>query len=230
MYAIDCSVWSDFEVVKQEMVGADLVIVGLHHGITPNHYAQQQLAYAVSQGKRIAAYITISPSTNELDVVNQARDLAAEFWPQLSFVSIDVEIEGVGVLQIINACKAVEAMGKRVCIYTNQGFWQEHMDDTQMLSNYPLWDANWNDHQWIEPVGYGGWDWPIGHQYQELTAVDWSVFNDTYVDESSNQSELLQLMDILWGWTTFKKNKKVTRALEKECHQAIIRIKEILEI
>lgn len=218
MRAIDVSVYSgEIPVEKWRAVkadGYDLAIIGLFHGRTANRYAAQQMRAAHEAGMLLAGYVLIAPWTGMTGgwQVDAGLEVAApELIPQLRFLPVDMEVDGITEAMAAGAVTRVEAgEGLRPLIYTGRWWWVYHFGDSQAFKDIPLWTAQYpffmpdepeNLLEWVKL--YGGWtrDKLVGWQYTNTTQFhgincckDW--FDDAWI---RGEEEPMEIQDDFVG-------------------------------
>jgi len=146
--------------------GFEAVIVGLWDGGTGNPYAKETLAHAQEAGLLIAGYTALAEGTGG-DAVYKAKLFAGPSFYNLSFLSIDVELDGCTVFQVQDAINNTLALGQRPVVYTAYWFWVSRMGNPTNFSTVPLWNAFYDgDPDFdIAQRPYGGWTQSCGEQY-----------------------------------------------------------------
>ena len=171
--------------------GIGLAVVGSWHGRDANRYAAQTLCAAADAGLAVATYAVLT-SRDGSATVGLAKQACAEQWPNLSFVALDCELDGVTEQVISDAEAEVTAEGLRPLIYTGRWFWasDRHLGNPTWASHLPLWDSHYDG---VEALvlhpSYGGWDTGdvVGKQYRGSNDLlgfsnDLSVFAADFLD------------------------------------------------
>ena len=147
--------------------GQRLAVIGSAHP-RPNTFALENLRRAKQAGFILATYAVVYPSVPSAQTVDVAKRMCGEFWPQLSFVGIDCETEGITEAQIFGMETAIRAAELRPLMYTGGWFWKPKMADSQAFNHLPLWTANYRSPPESDSVPlYGGWtkNSLVGHQW-----------------------------------------------------------------
>ena len=106
--------------------------------------AALNLADAQAEGFIIAGYSNASPWYSTEVSLKETIANAGAMWDNLDVVAVDVEIAALPTERIWHLAQALEAAGKRVCIYT--GWWYyngEGRPDWSDLYRYPQWLADY---------------------------------------------------------------------------------------
>jgi lysozyme len=94
--------------------------------------------------------------------------------------------------------KKIEAkLGKKPIIYTNPSFWEELMGDTEKLTEYPLWIANFkDDYKNSKPIvpanNWGG----KGYTFWQFTERGSVMGVSGFVDQNIFKGNLSKLLDL----------------------------------
>lgn len=218
MILIDFSKWSktgpvtvdELEQFKAE--GVEGVCVQLWSGREGNEYAEEELRRARSIGLITAGYIVVTGSSR--DHIGLGQTYAGHEWDYLSFVAVDVEVEGTPITVVEDAVIQVETLGARPIIYANFYFWKDKMGGHIMHNQVDLWDANWDSRANLSfPRQYGGWSSLVGKQfvgdtYRHGVQVDYNFFDDDWVRSYPKPNPLETDMDkatwqnalnVIWG-------------------------------
>ncbi len=178
--------------------GWELAIVGSWHGWSGNPYAEQNLGEAKETGFHVATYVFLS-AVPGAEAVGRAQESCGAMWPELSFVAIDCEHEGIMTSTVADAVDAVEQAGLRPIIYTRKTWWETHFGNSTEFARLPLWTANYDEDATLGLAApYGGWTLQsvVGKQYDgtypghacELygVSVDKSMFDPDFVTKEDN--------------------------------------------
>ena len=170
--------------------GVGLAIVGSWHGRDANPHAAQTLCAAADAGLAVATYAVLN-SRDGCATVGLAKSACGEQWPNLSFVALDIELDGVTRQVVAGAASEVVAAGLRPIVYTGRWFWasSRHLGNPTWASHLPLWDSHYDGVEALvlHPV-YGGWSSAdvVGKQYRGSNnglgfSCDLSVFDPGFV-------------------------------------------------
>lgn len=175
--------------------GIELLIVDLFDGAEQNSYANATLINANLAGLHTAGYTALTPSQSGSYAVSMAlATLIPSVADLLTFLSIDVELDGLTTDQINGAL--IETVGRkhRPCIYTAYWYWTSRLGNPNFYRAVPLWNAVYDNDPDVDfsKLPYGGWteDKLVGEQYQGTTTVpgsspaydvDYSFFKDEWV-------------------------------------------------
>ena len=188
--AADISMWSG-AVSYQQWVQArrriQLAIVGSWHGREANPHTLESFQGAQKAGLAIATYIVLNSAPGPVSI---DRGLAAcgDQVPGLSFVALDIEVQGVTEQIIHEAAERVTDLSLRPIVYTGRWFWEGHLGNPAWASDLPLWDSAYNGKQDLKfPTTYGRWSSLVGHQYVGTTmdlgfSADLSVFDGDWLN------------------------------------------------
>ena len=165
--------------------GIELAIVGSWHGKDANDAASDTLKAAHDSGLTTATYIVLNELLGSKSIDEGLR--ACGNTP-LAFVALDIELRGVTQEIIEDAIRECHAHLLRVAIYTGEWFWQGRLGNPVWFPRIPLWHSSYNGKEELEPVNYGGWDIPVGHQYKGTDSslgfsADLSMFNHHWVEK-----------------------------------------------
>ena len=170
--------------------GIGLAIVGSWHGRVSNPYCEETLTNAVAAGLRIATYAALNSRSGE-DTVWFAAAACGEHWPDLAFVALDIEIDGVTEQVVKDAEASVTAGNLRPIIYTGRWFWSghRHLGNPTWACYLPLWDSHYDGlEELVLSPTYGGWTTQdlVGKQYLGSNnalgfSCDLSVFEAAYL-------------------------------------------------
>ena len=167
--------------------GQRVAVVGSAHP-RPNIYALQNLDNAKKAGFILATYLALYPGVTGGGTVQTAKNQCGPFWPELTFVAVDCEVDGITEQQINDAIAAVKTEGKRPVIYTAYWWWHDHFGDNRNFNTYPLWNAYYDQNPDVDftSLPYGGWPLEnvMGEQYSGTT-----ILAGTTVDRNSFKSE-----------------------------------------
>jgi len=173
--------------------------------------AEANLRDAREAGFVTAGYINTSPWHSAGEALTQGQFNAGAEWEHLAFVPNDVEIDGVGEADVLALCEAIEAAGKKTCIYSAAWFWIGHLGNAQWpwLRRYGLWEAYYDGDPDIDFANrrFGPWELSdvIGEQYQndvtiEGVTTDLNVFRGSFLQED----DMADLSDADKQWITDK--------------------------
>lgn len=147
-------------------------------GSGTNDYCAQQLAGARMAGMDTAIYIVI-PSDDTIHthiLIQVAKDAAKEEYEHIKFIAMD--IEGDELLHPTDPCGRLanaisHAQDKPIVIYTSKYMWEICMGNTHTFSEYPLWDALYDENADLDAgwIPYGGWEMRAIKQYQGTTDI-----------------------------------------------------------
>lgn len=108
------------------------IIRGAYHYLRPNRTAQQQVDNFLRVVENVFEPGDLPPV---LDVEQWPPKVGRE-WRAINLQEriklVETWLEKVG-----------EALGEKPIIYTSPSFWREYMNDTQVLTDYPLWLAHY---------------------------------------------------------------------------------------
>lgn len=160
------------------------VIAGRWHS-TP--VAVPNLRDAIAAGVTPAAYCAVV--TDGAWSVDQARAAVGDLWPQLSFLALDIEVDGTTTAAIREAVERTQQLGQRPVIYTAHWFWHGRLGNPGGFTDVPLWNAYYDDDPDMDfgRLPYGGWttDQVVGEQYSRTkhlfgVEVDLNWFADWF--------------------------------------------------
>ncbi len=145
------------------------------------------LRNAHTVGLDIAGYALLGPSWR---TPAQQMDLARagvpdDLWAALTFVAVDVEVRGVSLGMVREACTRLAELGKAPCvIYTNYNTWHYLMGDPLHDPGWLLWNAYWDNADDVDypNLPFGGW------QAEDILCEQWSggfYIGGQYVDRSA---------------------------------------------
>lgn len=122
------------------------------------------LRTAEQAGLRLAGYISLNSNPPGAWHIQQGRDgVPDDLWEKLDFVAIDVELPDIHVDEIRGAIIWLEALGKKVTLYTSYNAWMNYVipgNSTEPADRgIPLINALWDDHPDFDfpTLRYGGW-------------------------------------------------------------------------
>ncbi len=177
LQAIDISIFqkgvSSYQWALLKKQGYDVAIVGSWHGVAwgANPYAEANLQSARSEDHKIATYLVLDSVMSGKEAVTKAKQACGSMWQHLSFVAIDLELEGITHQQIQDAIDAIRVEGKRPIIYTSKYWWDTFMTGDR-FSDIPLWQARYDNNPRLSAVyRFGGWQNSIGKQYKADTVL-----------------------------------------------------------
>jgi hypothetical protein len=133
------------------------------------------LRNATYAGLKIAGYALITGETHVGDQLLMAYSgMPSDIWDRLEFVAIDVEVGGISVNEVADACRFMAGWlpGKPSVIYTSYNQWVNVMGNPPHPANALLWNASWGTSPGsFKP--YGGWirDDLLLHQYSGNTTL-----------------------------------------------------------
>jgi hypothetical protein len=155
----------------------------------------QSLHNAVAAGLPIAGYISLNQFQSGAWHVSKGRaGIPQELWDKMHFVAIDVELENIRVEAILEACRNVEALGRRAVVYTNWQSWMNYVKPSNppdlAAAGYLLWNAYWDQHPDIDfpSAPFGNW------KLEQVIGEQWSGGSyvcGQHVDRNSFIKELL---------------------------------------
>lgn len=143
-----------------------------------NAYCAEQLAGARKAGMMTAIYLWLPPDTTAQThlLIQAAKDAAGDEYQHIKFVAMDIEGDEklhpeAPAARLHNAISNVK--DKPVVIYSSAYMWGKVMGKSTALSQYPLWDARYDELPELDTnwVPYGGWIQRAMKQYQGTTSV-----------------------------------------------------------
>lgn len=140
-------------------------------------HTRAQIDSARANGCTVGGYVWGYRDSPPRETIIQAVALAESCGVDLPVLWIDVEdYEGTpppGEDWLLEAGAEAMVWGERPGIYTGSTFWRKIGNPTSM-SDWPLWYARYDERQVIDPVDFGGWTEPSGHQFTS-TPIDQDV-------------------------------------------------------
>ena len=124
------------------------------------------LRVAEAEGLLTGAYISLNASQSGVWHVDQGRSgVPDDIWEKLDFVSVDVELRGIRIEEILEAIDRLEELGKdgKVTVYTSYNAWTNYVipGNSRLISalGIPLNNALWDQHPDFDfPfLRFGGW-------------------------------------------------------------------------
>jgi len=124
------------------------------------------LRVAEAEGLLTGAYISLNASQPGAWHIDQGRaGVPDNIWEKLDFVSVDVELRGIHIAEILSAVDRLEELGKdgKVTLYTSYNAWMNYVipGDSHLISalGIPLNNALWDQHPDFDfPfLRFGGW-------------------------------------------------------------------------
>ena len=121
-----------------------------------------------------AGYLLVGSLFSGSYYVDFARqDVPDDVWNALAFVAIDVEVPGIWLATVQEACDRLAELGKSPCvIYTNYNSWTSHVVPANPAHppGWLLWNASWDDSPDLdyERHPFGNW------QTHEIIGEQWS--------------------------------------------------------
>ena len=201
--------WSKFQpshstadLQRFKDAGVELIIPGSWHGdaLGQNSNCRGDLARGRAIGLKTATYTVLdSPAgTTARGAVRRARDICGNEWQHLSFVSLDIEVEGITIPEIRGAIEEVRRLDQRPIIYTAWWFWHDLFGNPREACDVPLWNAFYDSDDDIDfgRFSYGCWEVRdvVGEQYQGTTLVagmevDRNTFDMDWVEAWPEQED-----------------------------------------
>lgn len=168
--ALDVSAWSGRTSAQwwrdRKAEGCELAIPGAWHGNSTNPFVRDQMGFAYDTGMMLAIYIALSQWHSGDEQVAEGRYACGEFWPQLRFVALDMELPGLEPLDLSYAQKEVGLPDSRIPTYTRYWWWEpwvnEHIANSvpEFLGwpNNPAWVAYYDGRASLDaaPIITGG--------------------------------------------------------------------------
>lgn len=151
--------------------GVRLAVVGAWHGTDKNPHAAEALHDARMAGLTTAAYIVLNSRPGRQSVI-LGEQACGDEWAHLSFVALDIEVDGVTVDVIADAEAELGRERQRPMLYTGYWFWaspKHGLDNATDFAHLPLWDSRY-DHvrtlEWGPHKPFGGWAQRTAKQYE----------------------------------------------------------------
>jgi len=202
--ALDLSVYSGPTSAKwmrdRYAEGWRLAVIGSWHGNSTNPYVRDQMGYARTAGMKIATYIALSSWHSGDEQVQEARYAIGDYWPELEFVALDMELPGLLAIDLVDALREVGS-SPRPIIYSGYWWWTPWARDhiSSLWRDIPAWVAYYDGLAQMSsstPTGIHmnalrpltGLGPIIGKQYAGTTiidgvAVDLNVFDASFLKE-----------------------------------------------
>lgn len=192
---VDFSKWQGpVSVASLQAMKADGIVgvcVGSWHGIDANPHVELVLHRARALGLLTATYVIINARAGAT-TVRLGRAACGAEWDHLTFVSPDVEVQGVTEAILRDAIAEIERLGHRPLMYTGNWFWNwwalalGHFPD---VGNPDAWIAVYNGRRDLNVPTRPGYGPIVAHQYTGSTAaygttVDFNVFDSAWVGET----------------------------------------------
>lgn len=170
MHGVDISVWSG-RVTDSEMEcfwdsGVRHVIVGTQEmGI-----ARQQMEMAIEHGMTVDAYVYLLWDGDIRAQVASALAFARSYPVGMLWLDVEQAPDGRGRAELEDlVADAADACGDFPCgIYTGGWWWNEHMGDSEIVTDLPLWFANYDGSPSMDTYAsqrVGAWEAAWGKQY-----------------------------------------------------------------
>lgn len=169
--AVDVSLWSGavshgtWTHIKQ--LGYRLAIVGSWHGIHANTHAIDQFNEASNLGLHTATYVVLNDHKAHYSM-DKARELCGDYYKDLKFVALDIEVDGLTTNTIEDAINIIKVDGLKPIIYTGKWFWKGHLGNPKDFKDIPLWPSIYDGKLDLSfPINkrFGGWTKLFGKQY-----------------------------------------------------------------
>lgn len=212
--ALDCSVYSGRTSAQwwrdRYAEGWRMAVVGSWHGNSTNPFVRDQMGFAQDAGMMLATYVALSQFHGGDEQVAKARYACGDFWPQLEFVALDMELPGLTGQHLDCAVRPLQKyLASETICYTGYWWWSPwqrgHGYDWPDL---PAWVAYYDGRASLDaaPIVTGGPIRPlapltglgpiIGKQYAGTTyidgvAVDLNVFDASFLKEEDMRHQAL---------------------------------------
>lgn len=122
------------------------------------------LRTAEQAGLLLAGYISLTNCWAGIWHVDMGRlGVPDDLWDKLDFVAVDVELPGIRLHEILQAINELEALGKKVTLYTSYNAWMNYVipgnSDAVARRGIPLCNALWDKNPDFDfpTLRYGGW-------------------------------------------------------------------------
>lgn len=164
------------------------------------------LRNAKNEGLMTAGYLLVAPGLTGKECVWRARDgVPQDIWEHMSFVAVDVEVDGLTANQVLEACQEVERLDQVAPVYTNFNSWTSKLSpkNSHLLSDegFLLLNASWDNQPDIDYAKrrFGGWQDAqiVGEQWSGGTVIcNQSVDQDTFYLNMVEDEELIDPPEI----------------------------------